>query len=134
MYVKLIFANPKQNFCTSISDMTADDIKKDLIGASFDFSFKKQGIGVCVDVIITQSDKSERKEIPFWKWTFRNVSANELKAGDKFLFYDSNVPEFIFFELKDEKIFCAQVSNPNYKLSFNCSENSILHQISNKYE
>lgn len=48
--VKLIFKNPKFNFHTTIPSSTVDEIKEDLIGSTFNFSFKGGSIETCIDV------------------------------------------------------------------------------------
>lgn len=49
-HIKLCFKNPKLNFCSSIDDMTREEIKEDLIGEIFNFSFKNEGFATCIDV------------------------------------------------------------------------------------
>lgn len=49
-HIKLCFENPKLNFYSSIDDMTREEIKEDLIGEIFNFSFKDEGFSTCIDV------------------------------------------------------------------------------------
>ena len=51
--VKLHFKNPKFNFYTTITNATIEEIKADLIGSAFDFSFKGGDIETCIDVKIS---------------------------------------------------------------------------------
>ena len=48
--VKLIFENPRYNFFTSISDMSNEEIKEDLIGSEFNFWFKEGGFETCINI------------------------------------------------------------------------------------
>ena len=50
MLIKLIFKNPKFNCSTTISNSTMEEIKADLIGSTFDFSFKGGSLETCIDV------------------------------------------------------------------------------------
>lgn len=44
LHVKVIFKNSIFNFHTCIHDMTAEEIREDLIGNTFNFSFKGGGL------------------------------------------------------------------------------------------
>lgn len=50
IHIKVCFENSKLDFCSSIDDMTKEEIKEDLIGEVFDFSFKDEGKAVCIGV------------------------------------------------------------------------------------
>jgi hypothetical protein len=50
-HIKVCFENPKLNFFSSIDDMTKEEIREDLIGDTFNFSFKNEGFATCIDVV-----------------------------------------------------------------------------------
>ena len=52
-HVKVIFENPTFNFCTTISEMTKEEIIEDIIGDTFNFEFKGGGLETCINVEIT---------------------------------------------------------------------------------
>lgn len=50
IHIKVCFENSKLDFFSSIDDMTKEEIKDDLIGEVFNFSFKNEGFATCIDI------------------------------------------------------------------------------------
>ncbi len=52
----MIFQTPKFNFYTCIPDMAVEEIREDLIGDTFNFSFKGGRLETCIDLEITEKN------------------------------------------------------------------------------
>ncbi|TCL62499.1 hypothetical protein EV196_11341 [Mariniflexile fucanivorans] len=53
-HIMVCFENPKLNFCTSFSNMTKKEIRNELIGETYNFCFKGQGMATCIDVVFQE--------------------------------------------------------------------------------
>jgi hypothetical protein len=56
-YIKICFKNSELDFFTSIENLTEEEIKEDLIGTTFDFSFKNRGRETCINVVFQENNK-----------------------------------------------------------------------------